>query len=127
MRSVIAGCAALAVIIPTGATAQAAQAVQKASVTVTITAEGTDMSGEVRSSRPAKCAKNRLVRVFLQIGTRGGGDDEYFAGDTTSFQNGRWVWSTGNTGFEGRFYAKVGAKPDCRPDTSPTITVQRSP
>jgi hypothetical protein len=32
---------------------------------------------------------------------------------------------TGNTGTEGRFYAKVGAKKGCKMDLSPTIQVQR--
>lgn len=32
------------------------------------------------------------------------------------------VWSTGNTGTGGKFYAKVKRTPLCRVATSPTIT-----
>ena len=93
-----------------------------ASVTVTITAEGTDMSGVVKSSRPEQCAANRTVKVFKLVH----GEPHLFATDTTDLQGGKYVWSTGNTGTEGRFFAKVGKKPGCRGDVSPTIRVQRN-
>lgn len=102
-----------------------AYAAPKAPVTVTIKAEGTDMSGTVRSARPAVCAAERTVVVIRQKGSRGGGDDVRFASDTTDLQAGKYVWSTGNTGTEGRFYAKLKATADCKADTSPTIRVQR--
>ena len=63
-----------------GAVAAAGDAV----TTVTITAEGTDLSGTVASPRPKKCAADRLVVVFKQKGTRGGGDDVRFASDRAS-------------------------------------------
>lgn len=103
-----------------------AGAAPKASVTVTITAENTDMSGVVKSSNPALCAADRKVVVWKQKGERGGGDDTRFASDTTDLQNGKYVWSTGNTGTAGRFYAKVGSTPGCKADSSPTIRVHRS-
>ena len=103
-----------------------ASAPPRAKVTVTIKAEQTDLSGTVSSGKPAKCAANRTVWVFEQIGGRGGGDDERRFSDTTSLQNGKFVWSTGNTGEEGFFYAVVGRKTGCRADSSPTIRAVRN-
>jgi hypothetical protein len=100
--------------------------VSKASVTVTIHAEGTDLSGVVRSSRPAVCAADRTVVVFKAKGPRGGGDDVRFASDTTDLSGGAYTWSTGNTGTEGRFYAKLKATPDCQGAVSPVVRARRS-
>ena len=104
--------------IGTGATATAAPTV---SSTVTIHAEGTDLSGNVSSSNPT-CEANRRVVVFKQIGTRGGGNDINFASDTTDEDG---DWNTGNTGTEGRFYAKVKKTSLCKADFSPTIRATR--
>lgn len=103
----------------------AAHAAPKAAVTVTITAEGTDLSGTVRSSRPAVCAADRTVVVFKVRGAVGGGDDERFASDSVDLSGGRYVWSTGNTGTEGRFYAKLKGTADCRPARSGVVRAQR--
>ncbi|WP_244931142.1 hypothetical protein [Nocardioides sp. W7] len=100
--------------------AQAAPA--RAEVTVTITAQGTDMSGVVKSPRPKRCAADRTVKVFKLVG----GEPHLWATDTTDLQNGRYAWSTGNTGTEGRFFAKVARKAGCRGDVSPTIRVRRN-
>ncbi len=121
----LAGLAALAGGIAGGAggaggPAQAAHA-RAAAVTVTITADGTDMSGEVRSARPARCAAERTVNLFRLVR----GEPHLWVSDTTSLVAGRWVWSSGNTGTEGRFFAKVPAKPGCRGDVSPAIRVTR--
>jgi hypothetical protein len=112
------GAAALTTAIPA---AQAASA--RASVTVTISAEGTDMFGVVKSSRPKRCAADRTVKVFKLVK----GEPHLWATDTTDRQGGAFVWSTGNTGTEGRFFAKVAAKPGCKGDVSPTIRVRRNP
>lgn len=112
------GFAALAGAMPAADAAIAAPA----GVTVTIAAEGTDMSGVVKSSRPGACAANRTVKVFKLVH----GEPHLFATDTTDLQGGQYVWSTGNTGTEGRFFAKVGKKPGCKGDVSPTIRVRRS-
>ena len=95
--------------------------------TVTIKAEGTDLSGVVKSPRPKRCAADRLVVVVRQKGARGGGDDVRFATDTASLEGGVYRWSTGNTGTESRFYAKVRHIDGCRGDTSPTIRAVRNP
>ena len=104
-----------------------AEAATDAPVTVTIQAQGTDLSGKVTSTKPKLCAKNRTVVVYKQIGTRGRGDDKRFASDTTGLQNGVWVWSTGNTGTEGKFYAKVAHKTGCKRAFSKTIVAKRNP
>lgn len=89
--------------------------------TITIQAEGTDLFGKV-SSTNAVCKSDRNVIVFKQVGTRGGGDDIRFAMDTTDSDG---DWNTGNTGTEGKFYAKVKRNSVCKADFSPTIRATR--
>ena len=120
-----------AIVLATGAAATglatASSAVASAPVaksTVTIKAEGLDLSGTVRSPRAA-CEGDRKVVVFKVVGTRGGGDDIRFASDTTEVQNGVGVWSTGNTGTKGRFYAKIRKSGACAGDASPTVRATR--
>ncbi|MEI5676094.1 MULTISPECIES: hypothetical protein [unclassified Nocardioides] len=122
--SVLTTAAVLAAgLITAAAPAQAAPAAPaRAKVTVTITADGTDMSGVVRSTRPKRCAQDRTVKVFKLVA----GEPHLWATDTTDLQGGRYVWSTGNTGTEGRFFAKVARKAGCKGDVSPTIRVRRN-
>jgi hypothetical protein len=102
-----------------------AQAVALPASTVTIQAEGVDLSGTLTSTSEA-CMDERTVIVFKQKGKRGGGDDVKFASDTSEIQNGVGTWSTGNTGTEGKFYAKVRRTATCLPDFSPTIKAERN-
>ncbi|NYD42606.1 hypothetical protein [Nocardioides panaciterrulae] len=103
-----------------------AAAAGDSATTVTIKAQGTDLSGLVKSSH-RKCVDGRKVIVFKQKGARGGGDDTRFASDTASLtMSGAAQWSTGNTGTPGRFYAKVRHIDGCRADTSPTIRASRN-
>ena len=118
---------ALGVVAGLGGGVSAAGAAADASTTVTITAEGTDLSGVVKSPRPSRCAADRVVVVVRQKGARGGGDDVRFATDTASLEGGVYRWSTGNTGTEGRFYARVRHVPGCKAGTSPTIRATRTP
>lgn len=104
--------------IGTAATASAAPTVAS---TVTIQAEGTDLFGNVSAANPV-CEADRKVIVFKQVGTRGGGDDIRFASDTTDEDG---DWNTGNTGTEGKFYAKVKRTDLCKADFSPTIRATR--
>jgi uncharacterized cupredoxin-like copper-binding protein len=108
----------------TGGSAALGQ-VAAASTTVTIKAEGTDLSGTVSSPRPLRCADGRTVLLIKQIGTRGGGDDIRFGMDTAGLQGGVYTWSTGTTGTPGRFYARVKPIDGCKGDTSPTVRAQR--
>lgn len=112
----MAGAAATGLVSTAGAFAAAPAATS----TVTIKAEGTDLSGTVRSDRAA-CEGDRTVVVYKVVGKRGGGDDLRFASDTTEVRKGVGVWSTGNTGTKGRFYAKVRKSDGCRADASPTV------
>lgn len=103
----------------------AVRSAARAPVTVTIAAAGTDLSGTLTSPR-AGCVHGRTVVVWRQRGARGGGDDERFASDVSSAGGGRTAtWSTGTTGAEGRFYARVARTPTCRGDESPTVTARR--
>jgi hypothetical protein len=95
-----------------------------AATTVTIEADGTDLSGTVESSQVV-CMDDRKVIVLKQKGAKGGGDDKRVATDTADLSGDVGVWSTGNTGLEGRFYAKVRKTEFCKADTSPTIRVSR--
>jgi hypothetical protein len=99
---------------------------QKADTIVTIKAEGTDLSGVVKSPRPKKCAKDRKVTVFKQKGaSQNPKVDEKFASDTASLNGGRYEWNTGNTGQTGKFYARVAPNQFCKKDTSRTIKVEQ--
>jgi hypothetical protein len=124
------------VIVPTlvlgvagglGAVGAAVGATGDAPTTVTIKAQGVDLSGTVVSPKPRRCAADRKVIVFKQIGTRGGGDDQRFATDNASLNGSVYEWSTGNTGVAGRFYAKVRHITGCQGDTSPTVRAVHNP
>ncbi len=120
----IFGGATLATAALTGIAATAtADAAPKAKVTVTIKAEGVELSGVVKSKNPALCAANRKVKVFKMVD----GEPHLFASDTTDEGPAPYDWNTGNTGQEGTFFAKVSAKPGCKADVSPTITAVRPP
>jgi hypothetical protein len=99
-----------------------AGAATKADTRVTIKTENGDFWGSVFSSRPFKCAKDRKVVLFKQVGAdQDPRVDTKVASDTASLNGDRYMWSTGNTGMFGRFYARAGATPDCRADSSETI------
>ncbi len=91
-----------------------------AATTVTIQAQGVDLSGTVSSPKPKRCAAGRHVVVFKQVGTRGGGDDTKFASDNAQKNGNVYQWDTGNTGVAGKFYAVVhhitGCKGELEPD-----------
>ncbi|WP_395692732.1 hypothetical protein [Nocardioides sp.] len=125
MRALLAASSAL-VACGAGLVPAVAHASSRADVTVTITAEGTDLSGVVKSTRPRLCAADRTVVVFKVVGTPGGGDDLRFASDTTDLQGGQYTWSTGNTGTEGRFYARLRATPSCKAATSRVVRAVRT-
>ena len=126
MKASIAGILGGAALVSgafAGLATTAADAAAKAPVTVTIKAEGTDLSGVVKSRNPGLCAANRKVKVFKVIN----GENHLFATDTTDEPgNAPYEWSTGNTGQEGTFFAKVSPKPGCRGDVSPTIIAVRN-
>jgi len=103
----------------------ASDAAGRANNVVTIKAENTDLSGTVKSTRKA-CKDERKVLLVKQKGSKGGDDDKVIASDTTELEGGVGKWSTGNTGIEGKFYAKVKRTPQCKGATSPTVRAVRS-
>lgn len=114
-----------AALLAAAPSAGAAEAAPRAKVSVTIQAEGVDLSGTVVSRREA-CMDARKVLVFRQVGKRGGGDDVLVASDTSEVVDGVGTWSTGNTGLEGKFYAKVKRSPLCKAAVSPTVKAVRN-
>jgi hypothetical protein len=116
-----AGVAVSLTLVGSSTIADASTSKARATTTVTIKAEGTDLSGKVKSARQA-CITDRKVILMKQIGTRGGGDDINFASDTASSDG---SWSTGTTGTPGKFYSKVKRTPNCLGDTSPTVRAKR--
>jgi hypothetical protein len=107
------------------ATVEYAVAAGAAPTTVTIKAQGTDLSGTVSSPKPKRCAAGRTVLLIKQKGARGGTDDTKIGSDTAELSGGTYEWSTGNTGIQGRFYAKVKAIPGCKGSTSKTVKATR--
>ena len=107
-----------------GVPAQAAAPATPVSVTIT----GNDSPfGEVKSPKRI-CKAGVTVRVYRQIGTRGGGNDvQVGSPDTTGLQGGKWTWSIGNPGLEDgwKVYAKVKAANGCKAAFSPTMTVDK--
>jgi hypothetical protein len=93
-----------------------------ADTTVTIKTQNGDFWGFVSSPRPYKCAKNRKIVLFKQIGTvQDPTVDHKVASDTASLNGDRYEWQTGNTGMYGKFYARAGRTLYCKADTSPTV------
>lgn len=94
----------------------------RADTTVTIKVQGRDFSGTVDSSRPLKCAKDRKVILYKQVGTvQDPSADKKIASDHASLSGGAYRWNTGNTGIRGRFYARAPGTPECKADSSPTV------
>jgi hypothetical protein len=104
--------------------APSSQAAPRANNVVTIKAEGTDLSGTVKSKRRA-CKNERKVFLVKQKGAKGGSNDKVIATDITELDDGVGEWSTGNTGIEGRFYAKIKRTPLCKAAVSPTVRATR--
>ena len=95
---------------------------QAAKTRVTIQVEGRDFSGKVKSPRLHRCADNRKVKLYKQKGPeQNPRTEEVVASDTSELNGDHGEWSTGNTGLSGKFYARAGRKPGCRPDSSRTL------
>ncbi len=94
--------------------------------TVTIRTANGDFWGYVESPQPRNCAKGRKVILFKQKGrNQNPKNDKRVASDTASKNGDRFMWSTGNTGLSGKFYAKVVRTDLCKPDTSKTVRSNR--
>ncbi len=99
----------------------------RADTTVTIKTKNGDFWGYVKSTRPFKCAKNRTIVLFKQVGsTQAPKVDQKIASDTASLVAGRYMWSTGNTGMYGKFYARAKRTTYCKADNTDTVRSVRS-
>lgn len=107
------------------ATAGNADAATKARTTLTIQAEGVDLSGKVKSSK-LSCLGNRMVKVYKQKGTQQSpSTDTVIASDVSERVGDHGEWSVGNTGMEGKFYARTRGTLECTGATSTTIVARR--
>ena len=114
---------ATAAIAISGVFASGAAAAGKAETKVTIKGGG-EVYGYVKSDDPANCSEGRKVTVFIQVGARGGGNDEKVGSDNASQSGDRYQWSIGNPGVQGeQIYAKARPTPECKADTSKTVLV----
>ena len=95
---------------------------------VTIKTQNGDFWGAVFTSRPLRCARDRKIVVFHQLGAeQNPATDDRIASDLASLSGDRYEWNTGNTGRFGKFYARAGKTPDCKADSSETVRSVRSP
>ncbi len=113
---ILAVLALAAVFVAVLAFAGPALSAEPAKTTLTIRAQGLDLSGTVRSER-SRCLGNRQIKLYKVKP----GADELVATDTSERQGNRGVWSTGNTGMSGRFYVRTGKVPGCKGAVSKTI------
>jgi len=122
MRSMIRPGAVGLAIVTAVVVAGTAGAGTRATTTVTIKTQNGDFWGYVDSPRPLKCADGRKIVLFKQVGAEQDPSvDQKVANDTASLNGDRYMWSTGNTGQSGKFYARAGRTINCKADTSPTV------
>ena len=102
-----------------------ANAATKARTTLTIQAEGIDLFGRVKSTK-LSCLGNRAVKVYKQKGTtQSPSTDPVIASDISERVGDHGEWSVGNTGIEGKFYARTRGTLECTGATSTTIVARR--
>jgi hypothetical protein len=94
-----------------------------ARTTVTIRAESDGFFGFVKSPK-ARCANNRKVILFRQLGrTQSPRTDARYMVETAEKQGNRFRWDTGNSGnVSGRYYARAPKRPGCRAGSSMTVS-----
>ncbi len=116
--------AALGIVSVSGTLPAAAGQLTK--TTVTIKTNNGDFWGYIKSPWTDWCAVGRKVVLFKQKGAmQKPKTDRRVATDTASRTGGRYMWSTGNTGLSGKFYARVAKTDRCTADTSPTVVSVR--
>ena len=110
-----------AVALALMALAGPASAADPAKTTLTIRAQGLDLSGTVESSR-GSCLGDRNIKLYKQKGKeQRPGSDTLVGTDTSERQGDHGEWSTGNTGLRGKFYVRTGKVPGCTAAASKTI------
>ena len=123
LRNAIAATAVLAVSLTAGA--GIAGAAGNAETKVTIKQQSGDFYGKVKSSDPYRCADDRKVVLYEQLGSgQDHRNDRKVASDRSSLDGDHGEWSTGNTGLDsGRYYARAGKTDGCKADTSKTVRI----
>jgi hypothetical protein len=115
----------VAAVLATLAFAAPALAVAPAKTTLTIRADGLDLSGTVESSR-LSCVDGRNIKLYKQLGTTQNPSTDTLIGEDTSERHGsHGEWSTGNTGISGKFYVRTKKVPGCTGAASQTIKAHR--
>jgi hypothetical protein len=121
-RKLLAIIATIGVVGAVLATGVSSAGTTRAETTVTIRSQNGDLSGFVRSPRPGRCANHRKVVVFHQVGSeQDPPNDDRLGSDIASRNGDRYAWNTGNSGAEGKVYARVARTDFCKADTSRTI------
>ena len=117
--------ALVALVALAGSSVPSSAGTPRAKTRVTIRVEGRDFSGTVRSPKPQRCANGRTIRLHKQQGAQQHPNtDQVVATDTASFNGERYEWSTGNTGQNGRFYARARRTAQCKADSSRTLQTE---
>ncbi|MDX6637655.1 MAG: hypothetical protein QOJ01_1166 [Solirubrobacterales bacterium] len=90
---------------------------------VSIIPESDGFYGYVSSAKTQKCANNRKVVLFKQLGSVQDPHSDQKIGMDIAQPNGDGVmWNTGNSGhMPGKFYAHVNRTPDCQSASSPSV------
>lgn len=111
--------------LTTTMTSNSVKAATRAGTTLTIQAEGIDLFGKVKSTK-LSCLGNRTVKVYKQKGTtQSPSTDPVIASDISERVGDHGEWSVGNTGIEGKFYARTRGTLECTGATSTTIVARR--
>jgi hypothetical protein len=122
LRVLLAGALALCVAFALTAPATAGH---RAKTRVTFNAddaENGDFHGKVISRRLHRCADNRKIKVYKQLGADPKpSNDDLVGTDISELSGDHGVWSLGQPGLSGRFYAKAKRTEFCKPDLSPTV------
>jgi hypothetical protein len=115
-----------AIAVSTTLAAPGLAAGTRAKTTVTIETQNGDFWGTVSSPWPKRCAKDRKIVVFKQLGTeQSPSTDTKIASDTASLNGDAYEWNTGNTGMFGKFYARAKRTESCKAGSSETVRAVR--
>jgi len=113
----------LVALVALGGIAAPSSAGTRANTKVTIRVEGRDFSGTVQSPR-GSCVNGRKIRLIRQVGSQQNpSTDPVIASDTADSDG---DWSTGNTGVNGRFYARAKKNDRCKADSSRTLRTENN-
>jgi hypothetical protein len=107
------------------ATTGVAEAKAPAKTKLTIQTQNGDFAGTVKSRKLHRCADQREITVYRQLGAqKNPATDEEVASDTAELHGRRADWETGNTGLRDgkRYYAYAAHIPGCRAAFSRTVT-----